>query len=68
MRRSNNRLFDNQILSKTIGYANYSISRYIKNKLTPYGLVSLHHKSKNNKDIFILTQKGLELAKKLSCN
>ena len=68
IRKSSNRFFDNQILGKIIGYDNYSISRYIKNKLIPYGLVSLHHKSKNNKDIFILTQKGLELAKKLNCN
>ena len=51
-----------------MGYKYYSISRYIKNKLIPYGLVSLHHKSKNNKDFFILTQKGLELAKKLNHN
>ena len=68
MRKSNNRFFDNQIVGKIIGYNNYSISRYIKNKLIPYGLVSLHHKSKSNKDYFILTQKGLELVKKLNYN
>ncbi|MFW9987063.1 MAG: GIY-YIG nuclease family protein [Candidatus Odinarchaeota archaeon] len=68
MRKNGNRFFDNQIIGKIMGYDYYSLSRYIKNKLIPYGLVSLHHKSKNNKDYFILTQKGLELAKKLNHN
>jgi hypothetical protein len=67
MRRSGDRFFDNQILSRILGYDSYSVTRYIKNKLIPFRLVSVHHTTNYNKEIFMLTQKGLKLSKKLKC-